>query len=262
MEEEQKMKTMNTRAFAMVIAVLLVSSCLTSLCLGNLGIGSSTYTISATSYAVVDTGQNKCYNNMFEISNPQLGQAFYGQDAQFSGNQPDDTLAADGLTVYDNVTELTWQRSPDTSHDGQINSTDKLTWAQAQAYPSHLNSESFGGYSDWRLPTIKELYSLINFNGTDPNPMAMDTSGLTPFIDTQYFEFAYGDTSAGERVIDAQYWSSTEYVGLTMGGDATVFGVNFADGRIKGYPRDTGPGGFPFQAFLRCVRGHPGCGKT
>src|SRR4030067_3646607 len=114
------MKTMNTRAFAIVIAVLLVSSCLTAFCLRNLGIGSFTYTISATSYAVVDTGQNKCYNNNFEISNPQPGQAFYGQDAQFSGNQPDYTLGADGLTVYDNVTELTWQRSPDTNNDGQI----------------------------------------------------------------------------------------------------------------------------------------------
>jgi hypothetical protein len=30
--------------------------------------------------------------------------------------------------------------------------------------------------------------------------------------------------------------SSTEYVNTTMGGNQTVFGVNFADGRIKGYP--------------------------
>ena len=28
-------------------------------------------------------------------------------------------------------------------------------------------------------------------------------------------------------MIDAQYWSSTEYVGTTMNGAATVFGVNF-----------------------------------
>ena len=46
--------------------------------------------------------------------------------------------------------------------------------------------------------------------------MGTNTSGLTPFIDTSYFAFDYGDTSAGERVIDAQYWSSTQYVGTTM----------------------------------------------
>ena len=58
---------------------------------------------------------------------------------------------------------------------------------------------------------------------------------MTPFIDETVFDFAYGDTTAGERVIDSQYATSTTYVGLTMGGDETVFGVNFADGRIKGY---------------------------
>lgn len=43
------------------------------------------------------------------------------------------------------------------------------------------------------------------------------------------------DTSIGEREIDAQEWSSTKYVGVTMNHNETVFGVNFIDGRIKGY---------------------------
>ena len=34
-----------------------------------------------------------------------------------------------------------------------------------------------------------------------------------PFIDTDVFDFEYGDESAGERIIDAQYVSSTVYVG-------------------------------------------------
>ena len=29
---------------------------------------------------------------------------------------------------------------------------------------------------------------------------------------------------------------NTKYVSTTMGGNETLFGVNFADGRIKGYP--------------------------
>jgi hypothetical protein len=57
---------------------------------------------------------------------------------------------------------------------------------------------------------------------------------LIPFIDTEYFDIAYGDTQAGERIIDAQFASSTKNVSLTMN-DETLFGVNFADGRIKGY---------------------------
>ncbi len=81
-----------------------------------------------------------------------------------------------------------------------------------------------------------------------------------PFIDTNYFDFEYGDISAGERIIDAQYWTSTEYVGTTMNHTATVFGVNFADGRIKGYPRDIGPRRQPMKQFVRYVRGNPGYG--
>ena len=85
------------------------------------------------------------------------------------GNQPSYTLSGDGLTVVDNVTGLTWQRSPDTNGDGSIKASDKLTWTQAQARPATLTRRAYGGYSDWRLPTIKELYSLIDFRGTDPS---------------------------------------------------------------------------------------------
>ena len=73
----------------------------------------------------------------------------------------------------------------------------------------------------------------MNFTGVDPSGYeSTDTSGLIPFIDTNYFDFAYGDTSANERIIDSQYASSNFYVG---NGNQYIFGVNFADGRIKGY---------------------------
>ncbi|WP_372808895.1 DUF1566 domain-containing protein [Pontiella sp.] len=58
-----------------------------------------------------------------------------------------------------------------------------------------------------------------------------DTSGLIPFIDNDVFDFAYGDTDNDERIIDAQYGSTALYVD----GEDKLFGVNFADGRIKGY---------------------------
>jgi hypothetical protein len=193
---------------------------------------------------------------MAEISAPSAGQAFYGQDAQFSGVQPSYTKSSDGLTVKDNVTGLTWQKSPDTNGDGVIDSLDKMTLTQAQTHITTLNAANYGGYSDWRLLTIKELYSLITFAGIDPRVSGTDTSGLTPFIDRTYFDFGYGDTARGERIIDMQYASNTQYVYHTMLSNPAMFGVNFADGRIKGYSLDmswSGPGDSKFP--VRLVRG-------
>ena len=79
--------------------------------------------------------------------------------------------------MHDNVTGLTWQRSPDTDGNGVLNRADKLTLAQAQALPGKLNAAKFGGFNDWRLPGIKELYSLFDARGTDPSgPTDADTS--------------------------------------------------------------------------------------
>ncbi len=198
-------------------------------------------------YPIVDTGQVACYDsNGAEITCPAEGAAFYGQDAQYTGNAPSYTNNGDG-TISDNVTGLMWQRSANTDGDGDIDAADKLTYAQAQTYCADL---SLATHSDWQLPDIKQLYSLIDFRGTDPSGYeGTDTSGFIPFIDTDYFDFGYGDTDAGERIIDAQYASSTLYVGNSGG---SMFGVNLADGRIKGY--GIGPSGEGKTFFVLCVR--------
>jgi hypothetical protein len=205
---------------------------------------------SAVDYPVVDTDQEACYNTSVEINPPNPGDSFFGQDAQFSGWQPDYQDNGDG-TVTDLVSGLMWQKDPG----------EKMSYDDAAAAADTFR---LAGYDDWRLPTIKELYSLIVFSGIDPSGWeGNDPSLLVPFIDTDYFGFEYGDVNAGERIIDAQYWSSTEYVGTTMNGDATTFGVNFADGRIKGYPSEpVGPPGnqFLMTSFVKYVRGNAGYG--
>ena len=188
-------------------------------------------------FAVVDSSQTLCYNATTALSAPPPGAAFAGQDAQYAGTPMNYALGADGLTVRDNATGLTWTRSPDLNADGTINAADKLTQANAAAHAATLNAQSFGGFSDWRLPSIKELYSLMNFSGVDmsgPNPAT-----FKPFIDTNFFAFGYGDTNAGERLIDAQFASSTLSVAPVMNGQSAMFGLNLADGRIKGYPTQT-----------------------
>jgi hypothetical protein len=191
-----------------------------------------------TSYPIVDSGQVYCYEDGGSISCPTAGEAFYGQDAQYSGNQSAYVDNGDG-TVTDTMTGLMWQQDPG----------EKMTFDEAAASAEDF---SLAGYDDWRLPTIKELYSLIQFSGYDPSG---DTSELVPFID-DVFNFEYGDTDNGERIIDSQFASSNKYVYTTMGGDETMFGVNFADGRIKGYPTRMTPSGQPKTFFVIYVRGN------
>jgi len=212
----------------------------------------------ALPFVVVGTGQSKCYDNASEIACPRPGQPFYGQDAQHPGPAPSYRLGPDGRTVIDDNTGLVWQRSPDTNGDGVVSSSDKLSLSEARALPERVNAARFGGYGDWRLPTIKELYSLILFSGVDASgPDVADTSGLTPFIDTRYFRFAYGDIHAGERIIDSQWATSS----LCVADPRSMFGVNFADGRIKAY--GTRMPGRPEKTFyVLCVRGNPAYGRN
>jgi len=175
------------------------------------------------SYPLVDTNQSTCYSDLREASCPASGAAFHGQDAQYDGKIPAYTSNGDG-TVTDNVSGLMWQQDPG----------GKMTYAAAVAGAATFN---LAGHTDWRLPTVKELYSLILFSGEDPSgEAANDTSRLTPFIDAETFAFTYGDPGAGERIIDSQWATSSVYGSTVMGGHRCFFGVNFADGRIKCYP--------------------------
>lgn len=202
----------------------------------------------AFDYPIVDTGQQRCYENRREIVYPKSGSPFFGQDAQYQGNQPSYRDNGDG-TVTDLVTGLMWQKAPGP----------KKTYAEAVAGASICR---VGGYDDWRLPSIKELYSLIQFSGEDIDPMSTNTSDLRPFINKNFFGFVYGDPAKGERIIDSQMATSTRYVSTTMGGNETMFGVNFADGRIKGYPIASRRGGRVKTYYVFYVRGNPNYGRN
>ncbi|MFC1741138.1 DUF1566 domain-containing protein [Nanoarchaeota archaeon] len=189
--------------------------------------------------AIIDTSQDNCYDNTRKMRCPSEGADFFGQDAQYQTTTPKYKDNNDG-TITDLSTGLMWQQDPKS----------KKTYDQAIDGAADFR---LAGHDDWRIPTIKELYSLMDFRGIDPDSTGQDTSGLTPFIDTDYFNFEYGDTSTGDRIIDSQWASGTKYISTTMGGDETVFGVNFADGRIKGYGIETPRGKKTF--FVIYVRG-------
>jgi hypothetical protein len=174
-------------------------------------------------YDMVDTGQAICADlDGEEIDCPDEGEDYYGQDAQFDSNDLSYTDNGDG-TISDNVTGLMWQQVPD---------DDGLSYDEAAEYAAELE---LAGYSDWRVPTTKELFSISDF-----------TSGW-PYIDTDYFSLAQDDVSK-----DEQYWTE-RYVGNTVeGGDDAAFGVNHGTGHIKAYPADVSG---QFGNYVRVVRG-------
>lgn len=196
-----------------------------------------------TTYPIVDTGQTKFFGNgsQLSVSPSSKSSAFYGQDAQFTTLPPSYKNNGNG-TVSDLNTGLMW-----VSARGS-----QVSWNAAVAGASTC---TVGGYRDWRMPTIKELYSLIDFNGKSA---ATDAASI-PYINTGFFEIIFGDVTGG-RVIDGQDWSATKYVSTTMGGDVTVFGVNFIDGRIKGYPQYQAGSTTGSARYVRYVRGNTSYG--
>lgn len=194
-------------------------------------------------YRIVDTGVSDLYTDVALVVERSIGDAFYGQDGNYQGNQSAYQNNGDG-TITDEVTGLMWEQDMGS----------KISFADAFV---KAEESDLGGYTDWRVPTIKELYSLILFTGQVNGEVAIDL-----FIDTNYFIQPLGDVSIDEREIDAQTWSSTEYVGLTMDDDETIFGVNFVDGRIKGYPKYKAGTGADNTMYFRMVRGNTEYGEN
>jgi hypothetical protein len=194
-------------------------------------------------YPIVGTNQTKFYSNTSEISEPGINDPFYGQDATYPDAGTNYTDNGDG-TITDNITGLMWVKARGS----------KMTWDEAVAGAS---TNSTGGHDDWRMPTIKELYSLFLHSGVNGSDY-MSTAGFIPFINTDYFDFEYGSGIGDERVIDCQDWSGTEYVSTTQYNQPTVFGINFGDGRSKGYKKMLPPTWTEKndELYVRYVRGN------
>ena len=169
-------------------------------------------------YPIVDTNQGLCYNKSEVIECPARSEAFYGQDAQYTGTPPSYTDNVDG-TITDNVTGLVWT---------QDLSGYSMPWAEASSYCESL---TVGDTTNWRLPNVKELWSIRDF------------SAGWPWVDTDYF-YLVGDGSQGAQ---QHSWSSNYYrVDTEEAVKNVAFIVNDWTGHIKALDGNR---------FVRCVSG-------
>jgi len=115
-------------------------------------------------------------------------------------------------TVYDTKTKLTWQQTvPSTTY----------TWANAKTYcGSAAVSTSLGG-TGWRLPTLKELQTIVDYSQSNPS------------IDSTAFPSTPGNV----------FWSSSPLAGSSSNAWSVDFGYGYTGNVVVSNPR-----------YVRCVR--------
>jgi hypothetical protein len=150
-----------------------------------------------------DTGQIKSYTSTT------------GEDRDYKINSP--SFAINGDTIIDNNTGLTWQK------DGRPKCRDnsiRCSWNDAKTYCSKLSLE---GRNDWRLPSFRELMSIVDYGKKHPS------------INSNYFPNVATDTG---------YWSSTSYDVAAY----KVWYVDFDFGNMFSKVINN-------KMYVRCVRG-------
>ncbi len=153
-------------------------------------------------FKLPETGQNTSYTTT------------HGEDADFVINPLSFTDNGDG-TITDNNTNLMWQKI-----DGG-----EMTYENAKTY---CNNSVLAGYTDWRLPTSIELFSIHHFNH------------INPAIDTVYFKKTLAD----------YWWTSEKRVD-----DTTKIWVCNAGGGIGAHPKtETLSAGGTKRFHVRAIR--------
>ncbi|KKN52586.1 hypothetical protein LCGC14_0611380 [marine sediment metagenome] len=139
------------------------------------------------------------------------------------------TIAMENACVIDQNSGLMWlKNTPDSDigvgNDGQLYWIDAVNNEDIFTFCDAANTQTLAGHSDWRVPNVFELFSLV-----------VEDAGIgAPYIDTTYFQ-----------CISAYYWPSTTY----PTGAAGALLVAFDLGRVYGGTKTTG------LYYVRLVRG-------
>ncbi len=207
---------------------------------------------------VPDTGQTTCYDTLGDlIPCPLPGQDLYGQDANYTINPPSYTKldgngnalpdsAASWMLVRDNVTGLIWEVKQNKdgvkNYNNPHDADNTYTWydpnpatnggyagtpgdgTDTDDFINALNSAGFGGYSDWRLPGIKELRSICDYGRCNP-AVKSDYFPNTVAYDEFYYYWSADTINANLLSFDEPVWTISFYYGYDIPANKVSPGV-------------------------------------
>jgi hypothetical protein len=178
---------------------------------------------SSATFKLPATGQTTCYDTNGNV----ISCAGTGQDAVYHINPMSFTDNGDG-TVTDNNTGLMWQQQENPASYNWYQATGTYDGTSNNTTPpvnvcGTLNLPSTTSYTDWRLPTEKELMSIVDYS--------IPYSG--PTLNTNYFPNAHSDF----------YWA----ISPVANNNGNAWSVDFGFGDV-GYAAET------TTYYVRCVR--------
>lgn len=201
------------------------------------------------------TFQTNCY----DAAGLVIACAGTGQDGEFHAGQARSFNDNGDGTITDNVTGLIWEKLDDNNVSGIHDYTRGWTWDNAFRKVRVLNGDAtacigsgnpdtcctgagtgtcspFAGHSDWRLPNVMEMFSLVSFATFDPTVSAEFNTACTSGCTTATC------SCTASSFID--YWTSTaslddttrsRYVGFYNGNVAgTIRGVSNGVRAVRG----------------------------
>jgi len=166
------------------------------------------------------TGQTTCYNDdgspLTCLGTTQDGETQFGIARQFIDNN--------NGTISDTSTGLVWEKL---SANENIHGASRThTWAEALHKIEILNVLQFGEHSDWRLPSVRELETLMNFDVDDEMIAAIFREPCSPG----------DDIDVASCTTLSYHWTST-----TWGGNpAAAWVVNFGTGTVEASMKNVG----------------------
>jgi hypothetical protein len=182
---------------------------------------------------IPDTGQTTSYTDTFgEDSDYNINLPSYTK-LDSNGNELDDSAPAWAM-VRDNVTKLVWEvknnkdgfqdysdfhdgdntyywcdSNPETNGGNQGACTEGT---DTEDFIAALNAQNFGGYTDWRLPTVLELSQLVHHGAVTP------AINKTYFPNTMFWVYQTSTTCAqspnSSWVVDFWGWSGGTYYSM------------------------------------------------